>query len=702
VTPRAARLQTLTARLSRALTPADVARAVLEDGLPALNSTAGSVALLEGEELVLTGVIGFDAELAKPWQRFPVTAPAPIPEAVRTRQSVWVETPDDFRVRYGRPPEVGVLEVSRAWVAVPLLVGDTVYGALGASYPEERSFDDADRRYAETLAHVCAQALERARLYSELERQARAFHITLSTLEDYVYTFDREARFVYANRALLELWGLSLEAAMLKTMTDLAYPEEVEISLRDGVREVFETGRVVRSETFYTTPAGTNGYFENVLAPVLGDDGRVAFVTGSSRDVTARKRRELNAELTAALSRDLERASGEAEIARLVAERVAQHLEATHAVFLEIDEDQRGLRVLHEWRAPDAPSLFGAYRLEAWVAEPFLSELNAGRAVVVDEVGAHAVTRHAAEGYATLGIGALVWVPYRSDDRLRFLLAVTDAQTRDWREDELELLTDVAARVWTRVERARSEIALRDSEARLRAANEAQRRFVSDAAHELRAPLTSIRGNLELLLRHTDASLEQRLEMTRDAEREAGRLARLVSDLLSLARGEAGQQGEFAPIRFDHLVAECARGAGHFAARRTVRLEAMPVVVVQGDRDALKQLVLILLENALKYTHANARVDVRVTLEGERVRLIVEDDGPGIAKEDLERVFERFYRVDRGRTPSSDPGGTGLGLPIARQIAARHGGTVHLESEVGVGTTAVVRLPLVMDGHGSQ
>jgi signal transduction histidine kinase len=111
-------------------------------------------------------------------------------------------------------------------------------------------------------------------------------------------------------------------------------------------------------------------------------------------------------------------------------------------------------------------------------------------------------------------------------------------------------------------------------------------------------------------------------------------------------------------------------------------------------------LALILIENALKYTPAGGSVRLEMDLEPEWVEFRVVDSGYGIASQDLGRVFERFYRGDRARTPSSDPGGTGLGLPIAKAIAQQHGGTIKLESTVGVGTTAIVRLPLPPQDFG--
>ncbi len=239
--------------------------------------------------------------------------------------------------------------------------------------------------------------------------------------------------------------------------------------------------------------------------------------------------------------------------------------------------------------------------------------------------------------------------------------------------------------------------ALSISEARLRELNEAQRRFVGDAAHELRAPLTSIRGNLELVRRYPNMSDTERLEAISDAHREAERMSRLIADLLAAARGEASQNFVVEGVRLDAVLTEAWRAARSLSERRRFDLGHLEPARVNGDPDALKQLALTLLENAVKYTPDDGTVNLSLKVVDGSAEMRVSDTGPGIAQEDLERVFDRFYRTDRARSRLNGPGGTGLGLTIAKSIATRHGGSVHLESTLGAGTTAVVRLPLARD-----
>ncbi len=225
-------------------------------------------------------------------------------------------------------------------------------------------------------------------------------------------------------------------------------------------------------------------------------------------------------------------------------------------------------------------------------------------------------------------------------------------------------------------------------------AYEAQQRFVAAASHELRAPLTVVLANLELL-QHADTrrmNENERKQAVAEAHTEATRMARLVADLLSLARADAGVPLRREPVELDRVLLDVMGELRHQLRGRRLAVAAFEPVIVRGDPDRLKQLVLILIDNAIKYTESGGRVDVSLRRTDGEVVIDVSDTGVGIAPEHLPHVFERFYRADPAR--SRNAGGTGLGLPIARWIAEEHDGTVELASTLGKGTTATVRLPL--------
>lgn len=220
----------------------------------------------------------------------------------------------------------------------------------------------------------------------------------------------------------------------------------------------------------------------------------------------------------------------------------------------------------------------------------------------------------------------------------------------------------------------------------------AQQRFVSDASHELRAPLTAIQANLDLLQRHPEMSDVDRSVALSEAEREAARLTRLVSDLLALARADAGLPLRSSVVDLDAVVLDVFNGVRQLARGQVLALEPFEPAQTRGDEDRLKQLLLIVLDNALKYTPHDGAVTVGLRRVGGEAELTIRDTGVGISDDALPHVFERFYRADPGR--GRDPGGTGLGLPIADWIVQQHGGRIAIASRLGTGTTVTVHLPL--------
>jgi len=228
---------------------------------------------------------------------------------------------------------------------------------------------------------------------------------------------------------------------------------------------------------------------------------------------------------------------------------------------------------------------------------------------------------------------------------------------------------------------------------RLESSFEAQRRFTSDASHELRTPVTAISGHASYLLRRTEPSEQQR-ESLGIIRSESERLTNLIASLLQLARSDSGALVlTRQPILSGLFLGEVARELAPLAQAQGTRLTAGGEdVAFEGDPDRLKQVIINLVGNALKAGARHVTLTSQPQEDGQEVRLSVGDDGPGIAPEHLARLFDRFYRVEDSR--SRDQGGAGLGLSIARGIVDAHGGRIWLESEVGKGTTAHVQLPV--------
>jgi two-component system, OmpR family, sensor kinase len=225
----------------------------------------------------------------------------------------------------------------------------------------------------------------------------------------------------------------------------------------------------------------------------------------------------------------------------------------------------------------------------------------------------------------------------------------------------------------------------------LDAAHQAQRRFVDDAAHELRAPLTSIVGNLDLVQRARDLPAAERDVILADVRAEAERVGRIVNELLTLARADAGQRPAHNPVDLDRILIDVVRQAKPLANGVELSIAAFAPVVVLGDADRLRQLLLILVENALRYTPIGGKVSLALRVEGDEARLAITDTGIGIDPDDLPRIFDRFFRSDPARSRIAS--GSGLGLAIAKWIAETHDGQIEVDSQPGGGSTFTVVLP---------
>ncbi len=252
--------------------------------------------------------------------------------------------------------------------------------------------------------------------------------------------------------------------------------------------------------------------------------------------------------------------------------------------------------------------------------------------------------------------------------------------------------------------------------ASLESATQTQRRFVADASHELRAPLTTIQGNLAFLQRHLDElPPEEGRTMLADAHEETQRLAKLVEELLLLARADASVETPLAkraadaaiegstrsepPVELDRamlqLVRQLRRRLDAEGSKLKLEIGRIEPVRVRGDEESLRRVTLILLDNAIKYTplrdeEGASRVIVSLERANGQAVLRVRDTGIGIDPADLPHIFERFYRADRARSRQ----GTGLGLSIAQTLVERRGGHIIAESTPGKGSTFSIWLPL--------
>jgi signal transduction histidine kinase len=281
---------------------------------------------------------------------------------------------------------------------------------------------------------------------------------------------------------------------------------------------------------------------------------------------------------------------------------------------------------------------------------------------------------------------------------LAWLLA--SRTTRPLRE-----LTEVAGRVGDGdlsarmdLESAGKDETLRLSESfntmldRLEDAFARQRRFVADASHDLRTPLTIIRGQLEVLARDPDPDPAEVARVTAVVSEAAGRMERLVADLLALARAEEGTGRQEQRVALPELIESAIAGA---ADPDRVEAGDVPSAEIGIDREAIERALSNLIDNALLHGGPGGHVVVSAEVTGEEVDLIVDDDGPGVPPPDRKRIFDRFSRLDESRTGSS--GGSGIGLAIVLAVAQAHGGSVACLDSPGGGARFVITLPIRAD-----
>jgi two-component system, OmpR family, sensor kinase len=285
--------------------------------------------------------------------------------------------------------------------------------------------------------------------------------------------------------------------------------------------------------------------------------------------------------------------------------------------------------------------------------------------------------------------GGVTWI--MTGRALAPLYSVTQVATQITRADDLQRRIPIEGSAGDEVGQLIQ--AFNQTLERLEQLFNTQRRLMTDVSHELRTPLTVIKGNVGLIGRMGSADKES----LDSINSEVDRLTRLVDNLLLIAQAESGKLPlDMGPVELDTVLCDVFEQIERASGKRLhVRLVEIDQVKVMGDRDRLKQVLVNIIGNAVRYTPEGGDVSVYLRKVGEQAQVVVNDTGPGIPEKDLPHIFERFYRGSKSRTRTQDGGGFGLGLSIAYWIIENHGGRIEVISSEGKGSTFCVWLPLL-------
>jgi len=684
---RARRLQRVAELLAEAVTPQEVLDAILTEGVRAAEARAGAIGVLtqDGANVELLAQRGYDASAVTGWSSFPLEAKVPMSDVIRTGEPLFLTSVQERNKRYPMFSDRG--QQNHALVVVPLAVEGRVFGAMSLSFDREIEFEPERREMKLTLARQAAQALARSRLYAAeqtlRERMtflAEASELLASSL-DYNHTLKQVAQLsvpgladwcaidmVGPNGEIERLGVAHEDPAKVRWAYELQdrYPPDPDAPT--GVPQVLRTGK---PEFFPELP-------QELLDEAIGDDEelrRIIDELGLKSTICVplvARNRTLGAltliaaethppytEADLALAVELARRAAVAvDNARLYreAERGADAARALAYVADGVALIDTSGSVLH-WN-PAAASITGVAEEEAL-----------GRQVSEVVPAWDALTSHVPL-VPPAGDARPVTVPIVLGGRERWV-SVSGVDFGDGTVYALQDVTEEHA-----LEKTRSD-------------------FVATASHELRTPLAAVYGAVRTLRRDdvelTDADRAQFLEMI---ESEATRLAKIVDQILLAGQLDADAV-EFELVECD--LEEVAAGvidsaALHLPASISLDLSVDGAAPIRCDENKLRQVLVNLVDNAVKYSPEGGRVELRVRSENGSCLIEVADEGLGIPADERERIFEKFYRLDPQQTQGV--GGSGLGLYICRELVERMNGRLRVESEPGKGSRFTVELPL--------
>jgi PAS domain S-box-containing protein len=684
---RARRLQRVAERLAEAVTPQEVLDAVLTEGVRAAEARAGAIGVLSADaaKVELLAQRGYDESIMEGWDSFPVDAELPMSHVIRTGEPLFISSVQERNLLFPGLARQG--QQGHGLVVVPLAVEGQIFGAMSLSFGEDIDFGPERREMKITLGRQAAQALARSRVYEAEQAMrermtflAEASRVLASSL-DYYRTLKRLARLcvpALADWCAIDMLGPNGEIERIA----VAHEDREKVSWARELQERYPpdpdsphgVAEVLRSGEPQFWPE----FPREVLDEAIGDDHELRRIVDElglhssiSVPLIARKRTLGALSLIAAETHprftkaDLElatelahRAAVAVDNARLYreAERGANAAQALAHVADGVVMLDRERRVLH-WN-PAAAKITGVAVDDA-LGRPIGEVLPAWGALTshVQLVEPGSAARRVTVPLSVAGCER--WV------------AVSGV---DFGQGTVYALRDMTEEY--ALEKTRSD-------------------FVATASHELRTPLAAVYGAVRTL-RRDDVVLDEddRSQFLEMIESEATRLATIVDQILLTSQLDAGavevHSDECDPAKIAAGVVESA--AMHAPEDISLAVNANGSPRAMGDESKLRQVLANLVDNAVKYSPDGGLVEVRLSCDNGHCLIAVADEGLGIPADELDRIFEKFYRLDPEQTHGV--GGSGLGLYICRELVERMSGSLTVASEPGHGSTFTVELPV--------
>ncbi|MEH6434124.1 PAS domain S-box protein [Massilia sp. DD77] len=547
---------------------------------------------------------------------------------------------------------------------------------------------------------------ELAQLTAESERRQRLHETFLANTPDLAYVFDLGHRFTYANPALLAMWGCSWDEAIGKNCLELGY-EPWHAAMHDReIEQVKATRQPVRGEVPFNGTAGRRIY-DYILVPVLGPDGEVEAIAGTTRDVTERKQAEQG--MARMLDREQQRAAILARVAE--ASKSLNMVLSAQSIGRILAEEARaivGARAAHTWLrgAGPASGIQADANADAPVAlpearseDPAAADCTRLFAGVMPEHSPLRLTRAELEGLPGWnGLpthnGVAVPLTGHGGRNLGFVW-LADKFDGEFSDEDEAILLQLAAIAAAGIENARLYEQLRDQDRR-------KDEFLATLAHELRNPLAPIRTGLTLL--RLVPTLGATVKPREIMERQVEHMVRLIDDLLDVSRITSGK----VRLSLERIEVRTILNAALELSRPLIeeKRHALSVytpkesLFLNVDATRMAQVVSNLLNNAAKYTPDGGRIELSVAADGGAAEIRVSDNGVGLAADALPKVFELFTQV--GKTLDRSQGGLGIGLALVQRLVEMQGGQVKAESDgPGQGSRFLVRLPLATTTAGA-